>query len=67
MQLLTPATPLLNYKTLSAEGVSDTDSSNILSGYAIIKADNFDAALEIAKRDPFLEMGSVEIAEVMQM
>jgi len=38
-----------------------------LTGYSIVKADNFDAALEIAKGCPFLEMGTLEVAEVMEM
>ena len=37
-----------------------------LSGYSIVKAEDMDAALEIAKACPHLEMGEVEVAELMK-
>ncbi len=37
-----------------------------LSGYSVVKAKNMDAALKIAKACPHLEMGEVEVAELMK-
>lgn len=37
-----------------------------LSGYSIVKADNMEAAKEIAKACPHLEMGEVEVAELLK-
>ena len=65
--VINPGTPLGKSKTISSSGVSDTDESNIMTGYAIVKADSMDNAIEIAKGDPFLEMGTVEVAEIMEM
>ena len=33
----------------------------------MITADNLEAALEITQRCPFLEQGTIEVAEVFQM
>lgn len=36
-----------------------------LSGYSVVRADDMAAAMEIAKACPHLEMGEVEVAELM--
>ena len=36
-------------------------------GYSIVKADSMDAAVELAKGCPYLEMGTIEVAEVKEM
>jgi len=39
-----------------------------MSGYTIVEADSIEAALEMAKACPFLEIGgSLEVSELMQM
>ena len=66
--VVNPGTPLGKSKTVSADGVSDDGGSNPLSGIFIVKADSMDAALEMAKEDPFLELGgTIEVAEAMKM
>ena len=66
--VVNPGTPLGKSKTVSSNGVSDDGGSNPLSGIFIVKADSMDAALEIAKEDPFLELGgTIEVAEAMKM
>ncbi len=63
-----PATPLGKSKTVSSGGVSDDGGSNPLSGFTIVEADSMDAALEMAKGCPHLELGgTLEVAEVMEM
>ncbi len=63
-----PAIPLGKSKTVSSSGVSDDGGSNPLSGFSIVKADSMDAALEMAKGCPHLELdGTLEVAEVMEM
>jgi hypothetical protein len=54
-------------RTVSADGVSDDGGPNPLTGYTIVKADSMEAALEMAKECPFLEMGTLEVAELMEM
>jgi YCII-related domain-containing protein len=65
--VINPGTPLGMSKVVSAGGVSAGGGPNPLKGFTIVKADNMDAALEMAKGCPFLEMGTVEVSEVMEM
>jgi hypothetical protein len=65
--MVNPGTPLGKSKTVSASGVSDDGGANPLLGYSVVKAESMDAALEIARGCPYLEMGTIEVAEIMQM
>ena len=66
--VVNPGTPLGKSKTVSSAGVSDDGGSNPMSGFSIVTADSMDAALEMAKKCPFLEFGgTLEVAEVMEM
>ena len=65
--IVNPGTPLGKSKTVSAAGVSDDAGSNPLTGFSIVKADSMDAALEMAKGCPFLEQGTLGVAEAMEM
>ena len=66
--VVNPGTPLGKPKTVSSGGVSDDGGSNPLLGFSILKADSMDAALEMAKACPTLEIGgTIEVAEVMEM
>ena len=67
--MVNPGTPLGKSRTVSADGVSDDGGPNPLSGFSVVKADSIDAALEIARSCPFLEMetATIEVAEMMQM
>ncbi len=63
-----PGTPLGKSKTVSSAGVSDDGGSNPMQGFSIVKADSMDAALEMAKGCPTLELGgTIEVAEAMEM
>ncbi len=65
--VVNPGTPLGKPKTVSSVGVSDDGGSNPLLGYSIVKADSMEAAVEIARGCPHLEIGTIEVAEVMEM
>ena len=65
--VVNPGTPLGKSKIVSSNGVSDYDGSNSWSGFSIVTADNMDAVLEMAKVCPFLDMGTIEVAEMMEM
>ena len=66
--VVNPGTPLGKSKTVSSAGVSDDGGSNPMSGFSIVIADSMDAALEMAKECPLLEIGgTLEVAEVMDM
>ncbi len=63
--VVNPGHPLGKSKTVSSSGVSDDGGPNTLVGFSIVKADSMDAALEMAKRYPHLETGTVEVVEMM--
>ena len=65
--VVNPGTPLGMSKTVSSGGVSDNSGENRLIGFSIVKADSMDAALEMAKLCPYLEIGTIEVAEMMEM
>ena len=66
--MVEPQNPLGMSKTVSASGVADDGGPNPLMGYSVITADSLEAALEIAKGSPFLDVdGTIEVAELMQM
>ena len=65
--VVNPGTPLGMSKTVSSGGVSDDGGSNPLLGFSIVKADSMDAALEMAKECPHLQLGTIEVAEVKEM
>jgi hypothetical protein len=65
--VVNPGTPLGKSKIVSSSGVSDGSGTDNLSGFSIVTADSMDAALQIAQECPFLEMGTLEVAEIMKM
>jgi hypothetical protein len=62
-----PGNPMGLTKNVSSRGVSDVTGSDRLTGFSVVKADSMDAALDMAKRCPHLEHGSVDVAEAMDM
>ena len=65
--VVNPGTPLGESKFVSSSGVSDDGESEALNGFSIVEVESMDAALDMAKNCPFLEMGTLEVAEVMNM
>lgn len=59
-------TPLGQGRLVKADGVSERGQEH-LTGFSIVLADNIEAAIEIAQQCPFLEIGKIELAEVMEM
>jgi hypothetical protein len=64
--VVNPGTPLGNGKTVSQSGVSEP-AADRLTGFSIVMAENLAAALDMARRCPFLDIGTLEVAEVMEM
>ena len=64
--VVNPGTPLGPSRMVSADGVAEGGPDR-LNGFSIVKADSLEAAVDMAKACPFLEMGSIEVAEVKQM
>lgn len=65
--LVSPANPFGPSKLVTADGVEDTPPSQALSGYSILEVEDQAAALDIAKTCPFLDVGTLEVARLMEM
>jgi hypothetical protein len=56
--------PVSQVRTITADGSVSSASGHTLTGYSVIKADDLDAAVALAKGCPVLEGGStIEVAE----
>ena len=65
---VSPANPFKNTSTVKSDGTVTSGSATSMSGYTIIEAASMEAALEVAKACPFLDIGgSLEVSELMQM
>ena len=65
--VVNPGIPLGAPKTVSSAGITDSTGPEALTGITIVRADDMDAALEMAKTCPFLQVGTIEVAEAMEM
>ena len=65
--VVNPGTPLKDTKTVSADGVEDGGGPNPVMGYTEVVADDIDAAVKMAQASPFLEMGSIEVAQIVHL
>ena len=65
---VSPMNPLKNTNTVNSDGTVTAGSNATMSGYTIIEAQSMEAALEMAKACPFLDIGgSLEVSERVQM
>src|ERR1700730_4083598 len=60
--MVNPGTPLGKGRLVTSGRVSD-GGQNLLTGFSIVMADSMDAALELAQQCPYLEIGTIEVAE----
>lgn len=65
--VVSPGNPMMGNKTVTGAGVADTDGAMRITGYTVVEAADMDAALAMAKGCPFLDMGTLEVAEMMSM
>ena len=60
-------TPLKGSRMITSLGVGADGGPNPLTGFSIVKAGSMDEALNMAKICPFLSMGTIEVAEILEM
>jgi hypothetical protein len=66
--IINPGTPLPVSKIVTASSVKDDNDPDSMKGFAVVKAENIEAAIEIAKSDPFLENGgTIRVFQMMEM
>jgi hypothetical protein len=66
--VIDPGMPVGPSKTVSANGVADDGGSNPLSGITVLQAETIEAACEMAKACPHVDIGgTIEVAQAMDM
>ena len=66
--IVNPGTPLPVSKIVTSRRVEDDNDPNSMKGFAVVKAESIEAAIEIAKTDPFLENGgTIRVSQMMEM
>lgn len=66
--VVNPGTPLKNTRIVSADGVSEGGGANAMTGFSVVSAASLDAALDMARSCPVLDIGgTLEVAEMMSL
>ena len=66
--VVNPGTPLPVSKLVTLNSVEDDKDPKAMKGFAIVKASTIVAAIEMAKADPFLNMGgTIRVSQMMEM
>jgi hypothetical protein len=66
--VVNPGTPLSSHRLVSKDGVSEREGDpQRLTGFSMVEADSLEAAIEMARACPFLDMGDLQVSQVMQM
>ncbi len=65
--VVSPGNPVGMSKTVSKDGVTDDGGPNPLMGFSVVRADDIDGAIKMAKACPFVDMGTIEVAEMIEM
>ena len=52
---------------VDADGVSSEERAERLTGLTIVEADDMDAAIEIAKNCPYIEVAALDVVQIFQM
>jgi hypothetical protein len=58
---------IMKSQAIDANGDTDNRKLADMMGFTIVTPDNMDAVMGMARSCPFLEMGTCEVAETMQM
>lgn len=67
-KVVNPGTPLSSTKIVTSDSVQDESDPDALKGFAVVKADSIEAAVEIAQSDPFLAMnGTIRVSHMIEM
>ncbi|MGR8946634.1 MAG: YciI family protein [Gammaproteobacteria bacterium] len=62
------ANPLKDTRVINPDGSVVKGSGTAMSGFTVIEADSLEAALEVGRRCPFLEIGgSLEVSELLTL
>ena len=67
-KVINPGTPLAQSMLITQSDVTNDTEATHMKGFAVIEAENVEQAIEMAKSDPFLNMGgTIRLSEMKQM
>jgi hypothetical protein len=67
-KVVNPGTPLMETKIVTGDAVQNENDASAMKGFAVVKADDMEAAVAIAQSDPFLENGgTIRVSQMMEM
>lgn len=66
--IVNPGTPLPVSKLVTSSSVEDDHDPDAMKGFAVVQAENIEAAVKIAQADPFLKNGgTIRVSRMMEM
>ena len=66
--VISPMNPFQNTVTVNPDGSTAAGSKTMNTGYTVLQAGSIDAAVELTKSCPFLDIGgTLEVSELVQM
>ena len=66
--VVSPMNPFRNTVTVNPDGSTDPGSKTQNTGYTVLSADSLEAATEMVRYCPFLEIGgTLEVSELVEM
>jgi len=66
--VVNPGSPIGPSKLVSPTGIAEDNLPDAMSGFSVVKADTLDAALEMAKSCPYVEVGgTLRVAQLIEM
>lgn len=65
--IVTPDTPLMPGKIISSSGQTDSEAGNRFMGFTVIKANDLEEAVRLAEPCPFIEIGTLEVHQIVDM
>ena len=65
--LVNPGMPFGPPTRVDASGVSNDAQEDRLTGITIVEAEDMDAAIEIAKSCPYIEVAALDVVQIFQM
>ena len=65
--VVNPGMPFSPPTRVDADGVSNDERADRLTGLTIVDAEDMDAAIEIAKSCPYIEVAALDVVQIFQM
>ena len=65
--IVNPGIPMGPPTRVTADGVSPGPTEGRLTGLTIVEAEDMDAAIEMAKSSPYVEVATVDVVQIFEM